>query len=190
MLFNSLHFLIFFPIVTLLYYLLKQKYRWILLFIASTYFYSAFFLPYILILYFIIIIDYVCGIFIENSKNKTKLFYNTNGFWANSSFKGSLMLRPILGDSARAIGIKNNSVTKNQIKIFPNPASDIINVSTTHNISAIEILDASGKRVFDSKSNLLNQFNISALNNGFYFLKIYSNTQLLDIQKLIINRND
>ena len=73
MLFNSLHFLIFFPIVTLLYYLLKQKYRWILLFIASTYFYSAFFLPYILILYFIIIIDYVCGILIENSKNKTKL---------------------------------------------------------------------------------------------------------------------
>ena len=68
MLFNSLHFLVFFPIVTLLFYLLKHKYRWILLFIASTYFYSAFFLPYIFILYFIIIIDYVCGILIENSK--------------------------------------------------------------------------------------------------------------------------
>jgi hypothetical protein len=128
--------------------------------------------------------------FDQNTNTQTKLFYNTNGFWANSSFKGSLMLRPIFGDSASAIGIKNNSVAKNQIKIFPNPANHIINVSTTHHISAIEILDASGKRVFDSKSNLLNQFNISALNNGFYFLKIYSNTQLLDVQKLIINRND
>ncbi len=59
----------------MLYYLLKHKYRWILLFIASTYFYSAFFLPYIFILYFIIIIDYVCGILIENSKNKAKLFW-------------------------------------------------------------------------------------------------------------------
>ncbi len=59
----------------MLYYLLKHKYRWILLFIASTYFYSAFFLPYIFILYFIIIIDYVCGILIENSKNKSKLFW-------------------------------------------------------------------------------------------------------------------
>jgi alginate O-acetyltransferase complex protein AlgI len=75
MLFNSLHFLIFFPIVTLLYYLLKHKYRWILLFIASTCFYSAFFLPYIFILYFIIIIDYICGILIENSKNKAKFFW-------------------------------------------------------------------------------------------------------------------
>ena len=59
----------------MLYYLLKHKYRWILLFIASTYFYSAFFLPYILILYFIIIIDYICGILIENTKNKAKLFW-------------------------------------------------------------------------------------------------------------------
>ena len=75
MLFNSLHFLVFFPIVTLLYYLIKHKYRWILLFIASTYFYSAFFLPYIFILYFIIIIDYVCGILIEKSNNKAKLFW-------------------------------------------------------------------------------------------------------------------
>jgi D-alanyl-lipoteichoic acid acyltransferase DltB (MBOAT superfamily) len=58
-----------------LYYFLKHKYRWILLFIASTYFYSAFFLPYIFILYFIIIIDYVCGILIENSINKAKFFW-------------------------------------------------------------------------------------------------------------------
>lgn len=75
MLFNSLHFLIFFPIVTLFFYLLKQKYRWILLFLASTYFYSAFFLPYILILYFIIIIDYGCGILIEKYQGKAKLFW-------------------------------------------------------------------------------------------------------------------
>jgi len=75
MLFNSLHFLLFFPIVTLLYYLLPHKWRWILLFLASTYFYSAFFLPYILILYAIIIIDYVCGLLIEKYNGPAKLFW-------------------------------------------------------------------------------------------------------------------
>lgn len=75
MLFNSLHFLIFFPIVTILFYLLKHKWRWILLFIASTYFYSAFYLPYILILYAIIIIDYVCGLLIEKQQGNAKLFW-------------------------------------------------------------------------------------------------------------------
>lgn len=75
MLFNSIHFLIFFPIVTILFYLLKHKWRWVLLFIASTYFYSAFYLPYILILYVIIIIDYICGLLIEKSDKKLKLFW-------------------------------------------------------------------------------------------------------------------
>lgn len=75
MLFNSLHFLAFIPIVTFLFYLTKHKWRWILLFLASTYFYSAFYLPYILILYLIIIIDYVCGLFIEKNEGKTKLFW-------------------------------------------------------------------------------------------------------------------
>lgn len=39
MIFNSLEFLIFFPIVVLLHYLLPLKYRWIMLLIASYYFY-------------------------------------------------------------------------------------------------------------------------------------------------------
>lgn len=75
MLFNSIHFLFFLPVVTLFYYLLKNKWRWILLFIASTYFYSVFFLPYILILYAIIIIDYVCGILIHKSTSKIRIFW-------------------------------------------------------------------------------------------------------------------
>lgn len=75
MLFNSLHFLVFIPIVTLLFYVTKHKWRWILLFLASTYFYSAFYLPYILILYLIIIIDYACGLFIEKNHGNKKFFW-------------------------------------------------------------------------------------------------------------------
>ena len=75
MLFNSLHFLIFLPVFILLYYLVAFKYRWILIFIASCYFYMAFVPTYILILFLIIGIDFVSGIAIENSKNqKRKLF--------------------------------------------------------------------------------------------------------------------
>ncbi len=68
--FNSLHFLFFLPIVTLFYYLLKNKWRWILLFLASTYFYSVFFPPYILILYTIILIDYSTGLLLDKWQNK------------------------------------------------------------------------------------------------------------------------
>jgi len=75
-LFNSLAFLAFFPIVTVLYFLTPQRWRWLLLLAASCVFYMAFIPAYILILLFTIVIDYFAGIIIENAqgaKRKTWL---------------------------------------------------------------------------------------------------------------------
>lgn len=67
MLFNSFEFFIFFPVVTILFFVLPQKFRWLLLLTASCVFYMAFVPIYILILFITIIIDYFAGIAIENS---------------------------------------------------------------------------------------------------------------------------
>ena len=88
MLFNSLHFLIFLPITVGLFYLLAPKHRWILLFIASCYFYMAFVPAYILILFFIIIIDYVAALTIEQTKGRLKLFYLIVSLAANIGILG------------------------------------------------------------------------------------------------------
>lgn len=75
MIFNSKQFVIFFPIVVALYYLLPHKFRWLMLLIASCIFYMAFVPKYLLILIFTIFIDYFAGIFIEkNSGKRRKLF--------------------------------------------------------------------------------------------------------------------
>jgi alginate O-acetyltransferase complex protein AlgI len=72
MLFNSIPFLLFFPIVTILYFLLPHKFRWLLLLIASCFFYMFFKAVYILILFFTIVIDYYAGILIEQELNSKK----------------------------------------------------------------------------------------------------------------------
>ena len=69
MLFNSIEFLIFFPIVTLLFYLMPQKWRWLMLLAASCFFYMWFIPKYIFILLITILIDYSAGIFIEKWKD-------------------------------------------------------------------------------------------------------------------------
>jgi alginate O-acetyltransferase complex protein AlgI len=75
MLFNSLSFFIFFPVVTFIYFLLPQKLRWLHLLIASCIFYCAFIPVYIFLLFFTIIIDYFAGILLENSqRGKRKWF--------------------------------------------------------------------------------------------------------------------
>ncbi|MBB6004559.1 MBOAT family protein [Arcicella rosea] len=72
MLFNSIHFLIFFIIVTLGYWSLGWSGRWRLLLFASCYFYMVFMPIYILILFFTIVIDYFAGIYIEQSKGSNR----------------------------------------------------------------------------------------------------------------------
>ena len=75
MLFNSFAFLVFFIIVTPVYFLLPHKYRWVWLLAASCYFYMAFVPVYILILGGTIVIDYFAGIWISKSEGrKRKLF--------------------------------------------------------------------------------------------------------------------
>ena len=69
MLFNSLPFLIFFPVVTLVYYLLPYKWRWGWLLAASCFFYMWFKPIYILILLTTILIDYSAALMIERRRS-------------------------------------------------------------------------------------------------------------------------
>jgi len=75
MLFNSLEFYLFFPIVTLIYFLLPYRFRWFHLLLASCVFYAAFIPAYLLILFFTIIIDYIAGILIENATGKKRKYW-------------------------------------------------------------------------------------------------------------------
>jgi alginate O-acetyltransferase complex protein AlgI len=72
MLFNSIAFFIFFPLVTTLYFLTAHRYRWLLLLTASCYFYMSFIPVYIFILAVTIAIDYTAGILIEDAGGKMR----------------------------------------------------------------------------------------------------------------------
>ena len=72
MLFNSIDFILFFLVVTPLYFLLPFKFRWLMLLLASCYFYMAFVPIYILILGATIVIDYFAGIWIERSEGRKR----------------------------------------------------------------------------------------------------------------------
>ena len=70
MLFNSPQFLVFFAVVTVLYFTIPRRLQWVLLLLASCYFYMAFIPAYILILGFTIAVDYCAGLLIESSADR------------------------------------------------------------------------------------------------------------------------
>lgn len=76
MLFNSFAFLIFFPLVCLVYFLLPYKYRWVFLLGASYYFYMNWQPVYALLIFASTVITYLAGIKIEiTSEKKRKKLY-------------------------------------------------------------------------------------------------------------------
>ena len=83
MLFNSFHFLLFFIFVVSIYWFCPRKVRWLLLLVASCYFYMAFIPVYILILFFTIVVDYFAGILIEGSAGVRRKLYLVMSLVAN-----------------------------------------------------------------------------------------------------------
>ncbi|GAA4432141.1 MBOAT family protein [Pontibacter saemangeumensis] len=76
MLFNSIEFLVFFPAVAGLYFLLPYRFRWLLLLIASYTFYMFWRVDYAIILVISTSIDYVCSRmmdrYMDSEKSKRK----------------------------------------------------------------------------------------------------------------------
>ena len=62
MLFNTIDFAIFLPVVVLCYYLIPFKYRWILLLAASYFFYMSWKVEYIVLIILSTLVDYMSGI--------------------------------------------------------------------------------------------------------------------------------
>ncbi len=72
MIFNSIQFIFFFTIVTTAYFLIPYRFRWLLLLLASCYFYMAFIPIYILVLGGTIVVNYCAGILMENAMGSRK----------------------------------------------------------------------------------------------------------------------
>lgn len=74
MLFNSLEFALFFPLVVALYFAASKRWRTLLVLVASCVFYMAFVPVYILILLVTILIDYVAGIYLERTEGQVRKY--------------------------------------------------------------------------------------------------------------------
>jgi D-alanyl-lipoteichoic acid acyltransferase DltB (MBOAT superfamily) len=83
MLFNSLSFVIFFPVVTALYFALPHRARPPMLLVASCVFYMAFIPAYILILAGTIVVDYFAGIFLERATGHRRRLLLLASLFAN-----------------------------------------------------------------------------------------------------------
>jgi len=103
LLFNSFTFLIFFPVVVTIYFVIPHRFRWAWLLAASCYFYMAFIPVYILILGFTIVIDYFAGMLIENAEGRKRKLFLIASIFANVGVLAVFKYFNFLNANARAI---------------------------------------------------------------------------------------
>lgn len=77
-----------------------------------------------------------------------------------------------------------NEIRNNQPMVYPNPAKDVIYISTDKKIDQLQLFDMSGKLVLtQTNMNAGNKLDISKLSKGIYILKINSGG-LIHTQKI------
>lgn len=91
----------------------------------------------------------------------------------NSTFTGDV----------RTVNLALNEFNKSNIMIYPNPATDFINIIGIKVIKSIKILSLEGKLI--STLNGVNKINVSKLSTGVYLLEVETEKTLIKRIKFI-----
>ncbi|MBS1647950.1 MAG: T9SS type A sorting domain-containing protein [Bacteroidetes bacterium] len=137
--------------------------------------------------------------FDKNNNFYQNMFRYTSGAWyvfpaaLYPDYTGSLMIRPVFGDSAATASIQKYSAQNNSVKLVPNPAATNVQVSILNDlITEVKIYDMLGNEVLqNTKPGLQNgtaQIDVSDIANGAYIVKVLSNKGYVSTQKLLISR--
>ena len=71
------------------------------------------------------------------------------------------------------LSVDDISLDENTVKLYPNPATDVVNIKTNHTIKNVRVFNVNGQKVLDIANQ--SQINISNLPTGMYFLNINTN---------------
>jgi uncharacterized delta-60 repeat protein len=128
------------------------------------------------------------GVFLYETIAESKYAYNmhfqsdgkvllmTQGLNNSSLYFGNVFR--YLHQYSPNVGIKDLSPDQNDIKIFPNPFVEALEIKATKAIQKIDIYNLDGKKI-KTVHPPINQIDLSNLINGFYMLKIYCNSEII-----------
>lgn len=126
-----------------------------------------------------------------NTPHINRQFYWLNGQWSQSQVEGSIMIRPIVGDRIKTTSVNDqNKWNARLIKIWPNPASDYINIDIgelqVNGLTYISVFDISGREMI--KIPFSESIDISILHKGIYIIVTTTNGKPVGYNRLIKSR--
>jgi hypothetical protein len=126
-----------------------------------------------------------------NTPHQGRQFYWLNGVWLQSQKEGSIMIRPVMGPPLKTTSSDDkNPVSTKSVLIWPNPASDFINLNCDELLLSpsafVSIIDIQGRELL--KIPYSNRINISSLKSGLYTVITISDGRRTGYFRLIVSR--
>lgn len=107
----------------------------------------------------------------KNTSNGDKIFRNVMGLWQTSSFNASVMIRPVFSTGLNYTLNEDEVVVESaSVSIYPNPVSEILNISTDMEFYNVSIFDLTGRLILAEKNP--KEMYLSELNSGAYLVVI------------------
>jgi hypothetical protein len=132
--------------------------------------------------------------FDRNTNSMTNNFFKVDSVssWQGSLFPGSLMIRPLFGDTIRMTGITEIKQALELLSLYPNPAQDRIYISMPESTDpatyTVSVISTCGKLILETAWKPGESLDVSRLENGFYLVRINSRTKYSATRKLLIAR--
>jgi len=127
--------------------------------------------------------------FDKNIDNKSKIFYNVGSTWNNTSFEGSLMIRPVFSSAKDyVVGIVEEESKALESTLYPNPTKENFTIQFEKEIEAtVELCDLSGRELSNTSfySDQV-KLNVSSFANGNYLCIVRSKEGFVLSQSKVI----
>ena len=122
-----------------------------------------------------------------SNDNSMNAFYNTNGSWQPTEMHGTLMIRPVVGKSYY-IGVEEFESPSETVRIYPNPASDVLNINIPENTEIVTtcIFDLTGRKVYQNAFK--ETIPVDNLTDGLYFISLTTAQGQVITQKIVIRK--
>lgn len=87
-------------------------------------------------------------------------------------------------------GLSNSPIVRTETKIYPNPSSDIVNITTEiQGNKKVSIYDISGREIYSTEfSGPSKSIEIVSLSNGIYTLVIHGDKNIIETKKIQISK--
>lgn len=127
-----------------------------------------------------------------NINSSQNIYYNVNNInWYNTSFKGSLLVRPDFGFAQiDAVHIPNTKPVNNQnvsFNLFPNPATNYITIVPNNlDEATVNIFDLTGRLILSKTIIGQAEIDLGNLKSGFYLVKLYNKLGMYQTKQFVV----